>query len=165
MPSDPPELKSNVPPIPKSIPNPGSVPKPSCGLSMPWDTGSQASGFDVPPDVPDVKRIKDEARQELRKELEKKILVPMRSKLRGSGMIRSGGSAEQLLPSLDSVGEHYCGVVTQLGKAADLFKRQKDQLASIELNRNVTAKEVDKLKLQAATAKSCLLYTSDAADD
>ena len=128
VPSDPPEFKSNVPPIPKSVPNPESVPKPSCGLSMPWDTGSQVSGLDVIPDVPDVKRIKDEAKQELRKELEKKILVPMRSKLRGSGMIRSGGSAEQLLPSLDSVGEHYCGVVTQLGKAADLFKRQKDQL-------------------------------------
>ena len=76
--------------------------------------------MDVPPDVPDVKKIKDEAKQELHKELEKKILVPMRSKLRGSGMIRSGGSAEQLLPSLDSVGEYYCGIVTQLGKAAEL---------------------------------------------
>jgi len=110
--------------------------------------------LDVNSSVADVKKIKDEAKQELRKELEKKILVPMRSKLRGSGMIKSGGSAEQLLPSLDSVGEHYCGVVTQLGKAAELFKRQKEQLAASEATRNVSAKEINKLRLQAATAKS-----------
>ena len=89
-------------PEPKSVtqPLPKSTPKGSCGLSMPWDTGSQVSGLATPPNVPDVAKIKDEAKNELRKELEKKILAPMRAKLRGSGMIKSGGSAEQLLPSL-----------------------------------------------------------------
>ena len=149
----PPEPKPATQPIPKIVPKPDNTPKASFGLSMPWDTSSQASVLDVNPDVADVKKTKDEAKQELRKELEKRILVPMRTKLRGSSMIKSGGSAEQLLPSLDSVGEYYCGVVTQLGKAAELFKRQKYQLAASEATRDVSVKEINKLKVQAATAK------------
>ena len=88
------------------------VPKTSCGLSMPWDTGSQCSELNNPPAGSSVSKVKEEAKRELRKELEKKILVPMRTKLQSSGMIKPGGSAEQLLPSLDSVEEHYCGAVT-----------------------------------------------------
>ena len=140
--------------LPKSTPSTANVPEGSCGLSMPWDTGSQVSGLDASSNALDVEKIKVEAKKVLRKQLEKKILGPMRTKLRGSGMIAPGGSAEKILPSLDSVGEHYCGIVSQLGKAAELFKLQKDQLAVSETNRNVSVKEVNKLKLQGATAKS-----------
>ena len=80
----------------------------------------------------------------------------MSPKLHGSGMITPGGSAEKIIPSLYSIGEHYCGIVSQLGKAAELFKRQKDQLAVSETKRNVSVKEVNKLKLQATTAKSAV---------